>query len=145
VGNGAPPVAPSPLPTPPDPNPPPRRQVSAYLRGDEEILPDLANAARAISDPFDLCYVPAGRVTLEYDPANYKIFDSPAFFIAKYPITNAQFQEFIDARDGYSRTHWWNFSPQATNWRMSNPDPLMTGAGPCQSANCLFPHRQGRV
>jgi formylglycine-generating enzyme required for sulfatase activity len=31
----------------------------------------------------------------------------PAFWISKYPVTNAQFQEFISAPDGYQNKVWW--------------------------------------
>ena len=34
-------------------------------------------------------------------------FDVKAFRIAKYPVTNVQFQAFIDAEDGYRNTEWW--------------------------------------
>ncbi len=35
------------------------------------------------------------------DPAN------PAFYIAQYPVTQAQFQAFIEAEDGYANPRWW--------------------------------------
>jgi formylglycine-generating enzyme required for sulfatase activity len=53
---------------------------------------------------FAWCPVPAGRVTLE-DAAGQ--FDVPAFSMARYPITNSQFQAFIDAEDGYGKLDWW--------------------------------------
>jgi formylglycine-generating enzyme required for sulfatase activity/energy-coupling factor transporter ATP-binding protein EcfA2 len=31
----------------------------------------------------------------------------PAFAIARYPVTYAQFQAFIDAEDGWANTTWW--------------------------------------
>ena len=33
--------------------------------------------------------------------------EDPAFYIAKYPVTQAQFQAFIDAEDGYDNPRWW--------------------------------------
>ena len=52
----------------------------------------------------DWCPVPPGRVSLEGDAGQ---FDVPAFSIARYPVTNIQFQAFIDAADGYRNLHWW--------------------------------------
>ncbi|MEM7252509.1 MAG: SUMF1/EgtB/PvdO family nonheme iron enzyme, partial [Pseudomonadota bacterium] len=34
--------------------------------------------------------------------------EAPAYFIAKYPVTNAQFQAFVDAPDGYHNAAWWS-------------------------------------
>ncbi|MBZ0307086.1 MAG: formylglycine-generating enzyme family protein, partial [Anaerolineae bacterium] len=31
----------------------------------------------------------------------------PGFYIAKYPITYAQFQTFIDSKDGFYDSRWW--------------------------------------
>jgi serine/threonine protein kinase/formylglycine-generating enzyme required for sulfatase activity len=31
----------------------------------------------------------------------------PAFYIARYPVTQTQFQAFVNARDGYSNSEWW--------------------------------------
>jgi formylglycine-generating enzyme required for sulfatase activity len=42
-----------------------------------------------------------------------------AFFIARYPITNAQFDQFIYADDGYCDPKWWEFSAQARAWRVT--------------------------
>lgn len=45
------------------------------------------------------------------------------FNISKYPVTNAQFQKFIDDREGYSQLCWWDYSPEARQWREENPEP----------------------
>jgi formylglycine-generating enzyme required for sulfatase activity len=65
--------------------------------------------------PFVWIDIPAGKVTLaenNYDDSYLKkgqeqIFDIPAFAIAKYPITNAQFAKFMEA-DGYNQQKWWH-------------------------------------
>jgi formylglycine-generating enzyme required for sulfatase activity len=62
--------------------------------------------------PFEWIDIPAGEVTLveEHAPQSYfgysHKFSVPAFTIAKYPITNAQFAKFIDA-GGYADEKWW--------------------------------------
>ncbi len=59
--------------------------------------------------------IPAGKVTLieEYGDESYfgkkgdkRVFDVPAFEIAKYPVTVAQYDLFIQD-DGYAKPEWW--------------------------------------
>lgn len=65
--------------------------------------------------PFAWINIPAGTVTLHTEKGRIKnyipegqsqTFDVPAFAIAKYPVTNAQFRLFVDA-GGYSERTWW--------------------------------------
>jgi formylglycine-generating enzyme required for sulfatase activity len=44
-----------------------------------------------------------------------------SFKIAKYPVTNAQYQRFVDDPMGYNNLSWWQFSQAANEWRMANP------------------------
>lgn len=60
--------------------------------------------------PFAWVEIPAGKVTLgTYYTGGHitqpTTFDVPAFAIAKYPVTNAQFAKFIDA-GGYKQQKW---------------------------------------
>lgn len=75
-----------------------------------------------LPSPFEWCAVSPGDVVLTNieDPFNVAAFD-----MAKYPITNAQFQVFVDAEDGYSNADWWNFSPAAARWHIGKePTPI---------------------
>lgn len=59
--------------------------------------------------PFAWVDIPAGKVTLAksghiLEPG--QTFEVPAFVIAKYPLTNAQFAKFIEA-EGYNQRRWW--------------------------------------
>jgi formylglycine-generating enzyme required for sulfatase activity len=65
--------------------------------------------------PFEWIDIPAGQVTLVTEKGwatNYipegesRIYNVPAFAIAKYPMTNAQFAGFIKA-GGYKNRKWW--------------------------------------
>lgn len=47
----------------------------------------------------------------------------PIYYIARYPITNAQYQVFADATDGYREDGWWNFSDSARRWRATHSRP----------------------
>lgn len=67
----------------------------------------------ALPDPFDWCYIPEGDVKLTTDAYDADIYikkdtilNVPAFWMAKYPVTNAQFAEFIKA-GGYQTDKWW--------------------------------------
>jgi formylglycine-generating enzyme required for sulfatase activity len=75
--------------------------------------------------PFDWCEIPAGKVTLipgDSDKENSYLksnttFDVPAFAIAKYPVTNAQFAKFIEA-GGYKTRKWWTADGWMTREKM---------------------------
>jgi len=66
--------------------------------------------------PFDLIHIPAGQVTLTntWDikeayvgkKGESKTFDVSEFALAKYPVTNAQFEPFLKA-GGYDNQQWW--------------------------------------
>ena len=47
----------------------------------------------------------------------------PPFRIARYPVTNVQYQTFIDAR-GYDDDRWWSGlerpEPEASRWPQAN-------------------------
>ncbi len=80
--------------TPPQPEPVSRVSVVRSL----DLLPA----------PFAWIDIPAGKVKLEaggYLKAD-TTFDVPAFSIARYPVTNAQFAKFVEA-DGYYERQWW--------------------------------------
>ncbi len=51
------------------------------------------------------CRVPKGEVTLEEDAGIFRI-DKP-FCIAKYPVTYIQYRAFLEAKDGYVNSKWW--------------------------------------
>jgi len=65
--------------------------------------------------------IPHGVVNIEH-----KRIPVAAFSLAKYPITNAQFQCFIDDPEGYNHQRWWvglakqSDSPEASDWTEAN-------------------------
>ncbi len=82
---------------------------------------------KVLPSPFEWCFVPGGNVTLETDPP--KTYTIPDFAIAKYTITNAQFELFVTERDGYmyeTDYGWYNFSNDAQDYRSKNPKPKST-------------------
>lgn len=89
----------------------------------------LSSVQDILPPPFQWCEIPAGRVTLKGggyldEPTT---FDVPAFAIAKYPITNAQFHVFVDAKDGYANPKWWDYSEDAAASRKAKPHPKERG------------------
>jgi len=45
------------------------------------------------------------------------------FVMGKYPVTNAQFDVFLNVEDGYYNPKWWQFSDQAKKWFESQKAP----------------------
>jgi len=54
----------------------------------------------------DIEWVDIGRGTLTLEDVKVEI-DVKPFRIARYLVTNRQFQAFVDAPDGYSNKQWW--------------------------------------
>ncbi|MBZ0286731.1 MAG: SUMF1/EgtB/PvdO family nonheme iron enzyme, partial [Anaerolineae bacterium] len=73
------------------------------------------------------CEIPAGRVEVAYKNGDNAIHKKEAevacFNIAKYPVTNAQYQIFLNDKTGYANSSWWQFSPEAYTWRLKHPTP----------------------
>jgi formylglycine-generating enzyme required for sulfatase activity len=77
-----------------------------------------------LAPPFEWCSIDAGSVVLA-DAANRGgtaggVFAVRAFAISKYLITNAQYQPFVEDPNGYSNYRWWEYSPQALQWRQTH-------------------------
>jgi|CXWL01.1.fsa_nt_gi energy-coupling factor transporter ATP-binding protein EcfA2 len=54
--------------------------------------------------------IPAGEVTLEAE--SQECFTVPPFRLARYPITWAQYRAFLNAKDGYCNSAWWEHRPR---------------------------------
>ncbi len=80
------------------------------------VLPNLhQRVAQILGQPFAWCDVSAGSVRLERGGylAHNTTRAVQSFKIAKYPITNAQFERFIRA-NGYNEPRWWT----SEGWRV---------------------------
>jgi len=54
------------------------------------------------------CKVPGGEVILEGNAGNFSV---KPFCIAKYPVTYIQYRTFLEAKDGFNNSAWWEGLP----------------------------------
>lgn len=80
------------------------------------VLHPVAPSVEAVlPEPFGWAEVSGGETNIE--DMQHRV---PQFYMARYPITNAQFQVFVDADGGYRQDRWWDYSAAARNWRMDH-------------------------
>jgi formylglycine-generating enzyme required for sulfatase activity len=81
--------------------------------------------SRTFSLPMlEWCRVPEGELSVVVERGMHRSRESlavPAFAISKYPVTNAQYDVFVNESDGYENALWWEFSPEAIRWRAEHP------------------------
>ena len=58
---------------------------------------------QGLSD-IDWIKIPPGEVVLENNKGTFPV---APFYLARYPVTNKQFQRFIDDPEGYANPRWW--------------------------------------
>lgn len=91
-------------------NPNGKRRPAAGALMAKEILPML-----------QWCDIPYGNVTISSIEGADEDFGEITvqvdnFVMSMFPVTNAQFDIFAKAADGYKNPRWWNFSEHATRW-----------------------------
>lgn len=72
------------------------------------------------------CEVAAGPVRVEVGSNGHRQtrhFAVEGFRMSKYPVTNAQYQVFLEDPSGYANPDWWSYSGHAQSWRSANPEP----------------------
>ena len=82
--------------------------------GVQSGLPDIAWIAVPMQDER------TGKGEWIYQDSKHKPL--PTFWIAKYPITYAQFRTFLDAADGFSNARWWEGLAASRKDRASSGD-----------------------
>jgi len=65
-------------------------------------------------EAMQFCHVPAGEFSIGDDEKH--TLDLPEFWMSQYPITNAQFNQFVEA-GGYAEAHFWSEAREASIWR----------------------------
>lgn len=90
------------------------------------ILPDKPKTPEFRLPLLEWCEIPAGTLDLHLRGQNgrphAKSVEVQAFKISRYPVTNAQYRVFLDDPMGYANKKWWQFSPEAQQWRARNPE-----------------------
>ena len=67
-------------------------------------------------DALPLCYVPAGRFLMGESEKPERFDLNYAYWLSRWPITNAQFKQFVDD-GGYGMMLYWTEAQQAEVWR----------------------------
>lgn len=77
--------------------------------------------------PFEWVEIEAGPVTVKDASAvggsSGGTFSVERFLMARYPVSNAQFNVFLKADDGYRNPSWWSFCEDARQFFERNPGP----------------------
>jgi len=115
---------------PPTPDTAPKPKPIIETPQPPKIIAPTRKSLALMPKPFAWVDIPAGQVTLT-DIGGYlkepTTFAVDAFQMAKYPVTNAQFDVFINHPDGYKNPAWWDFSQDAKKWRAGRPQMDKSG------------------
>jgi len=88
------------------------KTATERIRQSPPVVKQYPSIQKALSSLFEWVDIPAGRVSIDGSYASYipfdtnQDFDVPNFKIAKYPITNRQYQTFVDD-GGYDIEYYW--------------------------------------
>ena len=88
------------------------------------VLPSDANGIRL--PDIDWVVIPGGDFTYQQGEPGARVVTLPSFGIARYPVTWAQFQAFVDDPGGYADWRWWegldekSDAPDAAQWPIAN-------------------------
>lgn len=89
------------------------------------LVPSTEPKASELLPMLQWCDVSSAKVVFQYADAESKPrtkrFNVEEFKISKYPITNAQYQVFLEDADGYANLEWWAFSEDAVKTRLKKP------------------------
>src|SRR5512141_1380881 len=96
------------------------RSSWSFMSSSNELIALSRQTESVLGTPFEWCPIPGGTVTL-LDASGYGdpqrgttggTYQVANFAIAKYLLTNGQYQKFIDHPEGFRDPQWWEFSPQ---------------------------------
>ncbi len=98
-------------------------------------LPVMKPRPRPVIPMLEWCEVAPGQLLIvsgKNGHARRDVLPVNGFYISRYPVTNAQYDVFLDDPQGYAEPCWWDFSAAAQAWREKTPEPLV---GKFQGAN----------
>jgi formylglycine-generating enzyme required for sulfatase activity len=88
-----------------------RRDIGVRLAEIGDNRPGVGVRADGLPDIAWLPVTPGGDITLKIDD-KVQTFQVAPFWIAKYPVTFAQYQIFVEAKDGFANPQWWKDMPK---------------------------------
>ncbi|NWJ98658.1 MAG: SUMF1/EgtB/PvdO family nonheme iron enzyme [Chloroflexi bacterium] len=86
---------------------PRRREIGDRLSQSEDTRPGVGLREDGLPDIAWLPVAPGGEVEIE--GATFRV---APFYIARYPITNCQYDAFVKAEDGFNNLEWWADMPK---------------------------------
>lgn len=110
-------------------------------------MPDLERLSKQSEafpgTPFEWCFIKGGDVKLldasDYGGDTGGTYQVVDFALAKYFITNSQYQIFLKHPNGFCNAEWWTYSSEGMLWRRDHRNPKPTAfAGrdlPCTRAS----------
>ncbi len=98
----------------------PQAPASNHAIASRKVLPEEASAEE-ILPMLQWCDIPYGTVAISSivgadEEFGEMIVQVDNFVMSMYPVTNAQFDIFAKAEDGYKNARWWNYSEHAMRW-----------------------------
>lgn len=88
----------------------------------------LPNLLRILPEPFEWLEISGGEVNLsdasDSGGSGGGVYTVARFFIARHPITQAQYDAFVNDPKGYADPYWWDFSEASRHWRAERPQTL---------------------
>lgn len=83
-----------------------------------------------LGSPFEWCFIKGGAVTLidasDYGGTTGGVYQVKDFALARFFITNSQYQKFIQHPNGFNNPDWWTYSPEGILWRRDHRTPKPT-------------------
>jgi hypothetical protein len=124
-----------------------RRDIGDRLNEIGDTRPGVGVREDGTPDIVWLPVAPGGN--LEIEGQNYRV---APFYIAKYPVTYAQYEAFVQAKDGFNNPAWWQGLPKESqeqalskqnNKRLNCPRDSITWYQSMAFARWLNQHLQG--
>ena len=97
----------------------PYHEKAQRLLAQLELKQAIPQEVNPLSQPLEWITIPGGKLWIEDDapPYMFRLKDVAFFEISKYPITDRQYLDFLNADDGYVNTTCWEYSQAAKDWR----------------------------
>lgn len=96
--------------------------INQTMNGHKSLLSITQGRTRRIP-LLEWCEIPKGVVRINQPDNNVPNKEVGDFLMARYPVTNKQYQAFVNAPNGYANGQWWSYHPLAKQWHAENQRP----------------------